>query len=170
MGKKIVDFRDHIADLIRAFGEGRVLLVGNDHKGVCNVMASGWGTIGVVWNKPILMVMVRPSRYTYKFVEETGEFTLNVVPFSLKETAEYCGAVSGRDHNKFEEKRLTPIPSLKVKPPIIQECILHFECQVVYKSDLVGAEMEKAFVSQFYPQGNFHRLYFGEILACQSSA
>jgi flavin reductase (DIM6/NTAB) family NADH-FMN oxidoreductase RutF len=170
MGRKVVDYKDYSGEMVKAFNESRVLLVGTNNEGLNNVMASGWGMVGFIWGRPILMVMVRPSRFTYKFIEETGQFTANVVPPGLKEAVEYCGTVSGRDHNKFEEKRLTPIPSLKVKPPIIQECILHFECQVVYKSDLAGVEMEEAFLSQFYPQRNFHRLYFGEILACQSSA
>jgi flavin reductase (DIM6/NTAB) family NADH-FMN oxidoreductase RutF len=130
-------------------------------------MAIGWGTLGIIWRKPIFHVLVRPSRHSYKLIEETGEFTVNVVPSELKEVASYCGAVSGRDHDKFKEKGLTAIPSLKVKTPIIKECILHFECRVVYKSDLIPPELEKTTVSAFYPQGDFHRTYFGEILACQ---
>jgi flavin reductase (DIM6/NTAB) family NADH-FMN oxidoreductase RutF len=169
MSKRVVDYGDHSTDLIKAFAESRVLLVVSDNTGAYNVMASGWGTVGRIWGKPVLMVTVRPSRYSYKFIEETGEFTVNVVPPHLKGVVEYCGTVSGRDHNKFQEKQLTTVPSLKVKAPIIGECILHFECRVLYKSDLTPSEMEKGLVPQFYPSGNFHRLYFGEILACQSS-
>jgi flavin reductase (DIM6/NTAB) family NADH-FMN oxidoreductase RutF len=167
MSKNLVDYRNYVEETIKAFSEGRVLLVSSGKKGSSNVMAIGWGTMGIIWKKPIFLVLVRPSRYTYKLIEETEEFTVNVVPPKLKEVATYCGTVSGRDHDKFKEKGLTAIPSLKVKTPIIKECILHFECRVVYKSDLIPSELEKAIISSAYPQGDFHRTYFGEILACQ---
>jgi flavin reductase (DIM6/NTAB) family NADH-FMN oxidoreductase RutF len=112
-------------------------------------------------------VLVRPSRFTYKLIEETGEFTVNVVPPKLKEVVQYCGSVSGRDYDKFKEKQLTALPSQKVRTPMIKECILHFECRVVGKSDLIPSELEKSIINTFYAKGDFHRIYFGEILACQ---
>jgi flavin reductase (DIM6/NTAB) family NADH-FMN oxidoreductase RutF len=167
MAKKIADYRDHIGETIKAFNEERVLLVSRGKKGLPNVMAIGWGTIGILWRRPIFIVMVRPSRYTYKLIEETGEFTVNIATPELKEVVQYCGTVSGRDHNKFKEKQLTAIPSKEVKTPIIKECILHFECRVVYKNDLIPSELEKSIIQTLYPKGDFHRVYLGEILACQ---
>ena len=167
MAKKTSDYRGHIEEVVKAFGEDRVLLVSRGKEGLPNVMAIGWGTTGIIWRRPIFVVLVRPSRYTYKLIEETGEFTVNIVPHQLKEVVQYCGTVSGREHDKFKEKQLTAIPSKKVKTPIIKECILHFECRVVHKSDLIPAELEKAIVTTLYPKGDFHRVYFGEILVCQ---
>jgi len=167
MAKKIADYRDHIGETIKAFNEERVLLASRGKKGLPNVMAIGWGTIGILWRRPIFIVMVRPSRYTYKLIEETGEFTVNIATPELKEVVQYCGTVSGRDHNKFKEKQLTAIPSKEVKTPIIKECILHFECRVVYKNDLIPSELEKSIIQTLYPKGDFHRVYFGEILGCQ---
>jgi flavin reductase (DIM6/NTAB) family NADH-FMN oxidoreductase RutF len=167
MGKKISDYRNHLAEAINAFNESRVLLVSQGKEGLPNVMAIGWGTIGIVWRKPVFNILVRPSRYTYQFIEESGEFTVNIVPPQLKEVVQYCGSVSGRDYNKFKEKQLTTIPSTKVKPPIIKEGVLHFECQVIYKNDLIPSELEKSIIPSLYSKGDFHRIYFGEILACQ---
>ena len=167
MAKKIADYRDHVEETIKAFGEDRVLLVSRGKEGSPNVMTIGWGTIGIIWRRPIFVVLVRPSRYTYKLIEETGEFTVNIVPPKLKEVVQYCGTVSGRDHDKFKEKNLTAIPSTKVKTAIIKECILHFECRVVNRNDLIPSELEKSIVSTFYSKGDLHRVYFGEILACQ---
>ncbi len=167
MSKKTVDYKDYVAETIKAFDESRVLLVSSGKEGVPNVMAIGWGTIGIIWRKPMFVVLVRPSRHTYKLIEETGEFTVNIVPPQLKEVVQYCGTVSGRDHDKFKEKQLTAIPSKKVKAPIIKEGILHFECRVVYKNDLIPSELEKSIIPSLYPKGDFHRVYFGEILACQ---
>lgn len=168
MGKKIADYRNYMGETIRAFDEGRVLLVSRGEEGLLNVMAIGWGTMGIIWRKPIFIVMVRPSRYTYKLIEETGEFTVNIAPPELKEVVQYCGTVSGRDQNKFKEKKLTTVPSKKIKTPLIKECFLHFECRAVYKNDLIPSELEKSIVATLYPKGDFHRVYFGEILACQS--
>ena len=167
MAKKTADYSDHLGETVKAFDESRVLLVSQGKGGLPNVMAIGWGIVGTVWRRPIFNVLVRPSRHTYKLIEETGEFTVNIVPPQLKEVVQYCGTVSGRDHNKFKEKQLTAIPSIRVKTPIIKECILHFECQVVHKSDLIPSELAKPIVSQFYAKGDFHRVYFGEIVACQ---
>ena len=167
MPKKLVEYRDYVRETIKAFDEGRVLLVSQGGKGHPNVMAIGWGTIGIIWQKPIFVVLVRPSRYTYKLIEETGEFTVNIVPSQLKDAVQYCGTVSGRDHNKFKEKQLTIMPSQKVKPPVIKEGFLHFECRVVHKNDLIPSELEKSIIPALYPRGDFHRVFFGEILACQ---
>jgi flavin reductase (DIM6/NTAB) family NADH-FMN oxidoreductase RutF len=167
MAKKTTDYRDHIEDTVKAFGDDRVLLVSHGKEDPPNVMAIGWGTLGIIWRRPTFIVLVRPSRHTYKLIEETGEFTVNIVPPQLKEVVQYCGTVSGRDHDKFKEKNLTAIPSKKVKTPIIKECILHFECEVIYKNDLIPSELEKSVINSLYPKGDFHHFYFGEILACQ---
>lgn len=167
MGKTLVDYATGLEETIKAFGEGRVLLVGQGKQGPPNTMAIGWGQIGVIWRKPIFTVLVRPSRYTYKLIEETGEFTVNIVPSHLKDLVQYCGAVSGRDHDKFREKGLTAIPSSHIKTSMIKECILHYECKIVYKHDLTPSELGAAIIADFYPKGDFHRLYVSEILACQ---
>jgi len=167
MGKTVTNYQDHVEAAVKAFDEGCVLLASCGKAGLPNVMAIGWGSMGIIWRRPIFIVLVRPSRYTYTLIEETGEFTVNIVPPKLKEVVQYCGSVSGRDHNKFKEKNLTPLPSKTIKTPVIKECILHFECQVVNKNDLIPSELRKSFVPELYPKGDFHRLYFGEILACQ---
>ena len=167
MGKKAVDFQDHVAETIRALDESRVLMVSQGTSGIPNAMAIGWGSIGVIWRKSLFVVLVRPQRYTYKLVEETGEFTVNVLAPGFKEAVEYCGTVSGRDHDKFKEKQLTAIPSLNVAPPLIKEATLHFECRVVYKNDLVPSALAEPIPSLLYPKRDFHRVFFGEILACQ---
>jgi flavin reductase (DIM6/NTAB) family NADH-FMN oxidoreductase RutF len=167
MAKKIVDYLDCLDETFKAFKEDRVLLVSQGKQGPPNVMTIGWGQIGIIWRKPIFTVLVRPSRYTYKLLEESGNFTVNIVPPSLKEVVQYCGTLSGRDHDKFKEKGLAALPSSKVKSPIIREGILHFECQVVNKNDLIPSELAPSIIPGLYPKGDFHRIYFGEILTCQ---
>lgn len=130
------------------------LLVAVDSKGTPNAMTISWGFIGEMWNKPIFIAAVRPSRYTYELIEQTPEFTVNVAYPQMQKTLDICGAKSGRDLDKFQECNLTPIPSQKVKPPIIDECAICYECKVIH-------------TAQADPLTN-HRLYFGEILACHA--
>ena len=98
------------------------------------------------------------------------EFTVNIVPPRMKEVVHHCGTVSGREHNKFLEKQLTALPSKNVTPPFIKESLLHFECKVVHKSDMIPSALAKAILSQFYPKQDLHRVYMGEILVCQAES
>ena len=167
MGKKSVDYSECLVETVKALEEGRVLLVSKGRQGRPNAMTIGWGTIGVIWGRPVFIALVRPSRYTFNLIDETGEFTVNVAPPTLKEAVAFCGTVSGKDQDKFKDKGLTAIPALKVTPPLIRECSIHFECRVVHKNDLVAYEITRPIIAEFYPADDFHRLFFGEILACQ---
>lgn len=168
MAKKMVDCKECQGEVLKAFDARRVLLMSQGNKNIPNVMAIGWGSLGIIWKKPVFTVLVRPSRYTYSLIEESGEFTVNIVAPGMEETVKYCGTVSGRDVNKFEVKQLTTIPSSQVKTPIIKEGILHFECKVIYKNDLAPAELAKSILRETYAgSSDFHRIYFGEVVACQ---
>jgi flavin reductase (DIM6/NTAB) family NADH-FMN oxidoreductase RutF len=166
MLKKIVEYRECVAETLNAFDQRRVLLVSLGHNDLPNVMAIGWGSVGLLWRKPMFIVTVRPSRYTHQLIEETGEFTVNVVPAGMAEVVKYCGSVSGRNYNKIEVQHLTIQPSIHLKTPFIKEGTINFECRVVYKNDLVVSELPEPILSGYYAKGDFHRVYFGEILAC----
>ena len=126
MPKVAVRYTDYFAPTIRRMREDGLLLVTAGADGKPNVMTIGWGTIGSIWSRPVFLVLVRHSRYTYTRLEETaGDFTVNVPPRELAEAVARCGTVSGRDHDKFLENHLTPVPGRQVRPPIIQECVVH---------------------------------------------
>jgi len=170
MPKIEANWRDYLEESLRMLGDPGALLVSVDDQGKPNTMAIGWGTIGIIWGKPIFVVLVRPSRFTYGLIDEAGDFTVNIPYPEMAETVEFCGTVSGRDHDKFAERNLTAAPAKTVKSPIIAECAIHYECQVVHKNDVVPKEVAEEIVSSFYPGGDFHRVYFGEILAVQADA
>lgn len=145
---------------------GCLLVSGNPKKEKkANVMTIGWGLIGRVWGKPVFIVAVRQSRHTHGFIERTGDFTVNVPKKGMEDAVAYCGKVSGREHDKFEEKGLTLQPSKKVKSPIISECIIHYECKVIYKTKLMPGDLPKNMIDEWYKKDDFHTIYFGEILA-----
>jgi len=165
MAKLRVRYTDFFAQTIERMRDEGLLLVSQGADGKPNVMTIGWGTIGSIWSRPIFIVMVRPSRYTYSRLEEIGDFTVNVLPRELASAANHCGTVSGREHNKFAEMHLTTAPSREVRAPIVKECILHYECRTVHRNDVAPDALAQTVRDEAYPKGDFHRIYFGEIVA-----
>jgi flavin reductase (DIM6/NTAB) family NADH-FMN oxidoreductase RutF len=148
----------------RVLGKCGCLLVSGDME-KANVMTIGWGLIGMLWGRPVFMVAVRPSRHTFGFMERSGEFTVNVPGKGMEKTAAYCGSVSGRDADKFKECGLTVVKGGKVGAPVIEECPISYECRVIYKERIVPEKVPKGDMERWYPKGDFHTVYFGEILS-----
>ena len=144
-------------------GCGCLLVSGNMEE--ANVMTIGWGLIGPLWSRPFFLVAVRPSRHTYTFIENTEDFTVNVPKRGMEEIADYCGSVSGRDYDKFKEKDLNLGSARNVRSPIILECGIHYECRVAYKTKVIPTALPQDIIEGSYPSGDYHTLYFGEILS-----
>lgn len=144
-------------------GDGLVLAASKPG-GESNAMIIGWGTIGVIWGRPIFTVLVRPSRHTYQFIEASGEFTVNVPSPEMRDFVIFCGTKSGRDHDKFGRFQMSLTPGRTVKAATIDACHLVYECKVVQKNDIDPAALDAKISSRFYSQGDFHRVYYGEIL------
>ena len=165
MEKIEVNYLDCIRKTYEVMEKPGLLLVSIDSKNNPNAMAIGVGSVGPFLGRSIFVIWVRPSRYTYNLIEETGDFTVNVPPEGMDEVVSYCGTVSGRDHDKFREKNLTAVPSRFIKSPVIGECIIHYECKVVQKNDVVPGTLSDWMKKELYPHNDYHRLYFGEVVA-----
>jgi len=159
-----VGYMDYLKETFTTMDRSGLLLVSTSQQGKSNVMTIGWGTIGIIWAKPIFIVLVRPSRFTYGLIEETGDFTVNVPPMEMSEKVSFCGTVSGREHDKFIEQKITAIPAKEVRSPLIEECLIHYECKVVHKNDVLPPELAADIPPAFYPQGDYHRVFYGEIV------
>ena len=82
-----------------------------DKEGKSNILTVAWaGT--VCTNPPMVSISVRPERYSYHMLKETGEFVINLTTRDLAKATDYCGVRSGRDVDKWKEMNLTPVPSL----------------------------------------------------------
>ena len=169
MSKQEMTYTDYLQETLNAMANGGLLLVATDRHGKPNAMTIGWATFGVMWGKPVCMVMVRPSRYTYLLMESSDDFTVNVPPSALAQTISFCVTVSGRDHDKFKERGLTAIPAQKVQTPVINECVIHYECKRIYTAGLEKNALDSHIDNACYPQGDHHRLYFGEIVSVYAS-
>ncbi len=65
MSDKIeVSYTDYLKETLDTVRKPGLLLVAADADGKPNAMTIGWGTVGIIWGKPIFIVLVRPSRYT----------------------------------------------------------------------------------------------------------
>ncbi len=168
MAKKVVDYRECLYEAVKAFEEKRVLLVSLGRQGPPNPMALGWGSLGLIWRRPVFTMLLHPARYSHTLVMESGEFTVNVLPPGMEKAVLYCGSVSGRDVNKLEAQGLNAFSSSRIQTPLIQEGVIHFECRVVYKSDLARSELALPVLDEIYGgKKELHRIFCGEIVACQ---
>ena len=164
MSRETVPYTYQYAETMEQLGGGGLLLAGTQATGESNAMTIGWGTIGVIWGLPIFTVLVRPSRYTYQFIENSDEFTVNVPTPAMKDFVLFCGTKSGRDHDKFAEFGFMVTPGQRVNTVTIDACPLVYECRVVQKNDVDPATFTPSIDSRFYPGGDYHRVYYGEIL------
>ncbi|MEM3565994.1 MAG: flavin reductase family protein [Candidatus Bathyarchaeia archaeon] len=111
-----------------------------------NIITLAWAMPTSI-SPPLVAVSIAPRRHSHSLIQETKEFVINIPTMEILDATFRCGRVSGRDHDKFKEAGLTPLPARKVKSPIIKECIAHLECRVH---------------SQF--QTGDHTIFVGEIL------
>ena len=94
-----------------------------------NIITIAW-TGSVCSDPPMLSISVRPERYSFDIIKSTGEFVVNVPSRQQARAVDWCGMVSGRDVDKFEGAGFTQAQALKVRCPIIRECLIHIECRV----------------------------------------
>ncbi|MFW6207475.1 MAG: flavin reductase family protein [Spirochaetota bacterium] len=148
-------------------GEGLFLTTKNEKT---NTMIIGWGGINVYFRRPIFIVPVRLSRYTHELIEASTHFTVSV-PRSgeLTKAIEFCGSKSGRDYDKFAECNLTPVPGRETDVPVVGECRLHYECQIIYKQHMQSDKLNPNIDAEVYPNSVYHSFYFGQIVACYST-
>lgn len=128
---------------------------GNDEKP--NIITVAWaGT--VCTNPPMLSISVRPERYSYHLIEESGEFVINLTTKALVKATDFCGVRSGRDVDKFKECHLTPLPSKQVHAPGIAESPVNIECKVreikplgshsMFLADVIGVTIDDTLLDE----------------------
>ncbi|MCW4003233.1 MAG: flavin reductase family protein [Candidatus Bathyarchaeota archaeon] len=81
-------------------------------------------------NPPLVAISLAPGRHSHAFIEESGEFIVNIPTLEVLQAVYACGSLTGRSFDKFKKTNLTPMPAKKVKAPAIRECIAHLECEV----------------------------------------
>ena len=107
-----------------------------------NIVTIAWA--GTICSDPAMVsISVRPERYSYDIIKETGEFTINLVTEKLAFATDYCGVKSGRDVDKFKEMNLHACDGVNVSCPAIEESPVNVECKVKQVVELVNKERNK---------------------------
>jgi len=131
-----------------------------------NTMTAAWGGFGIMWQKKVIWCMIRPNRYTYEFMEKSSFFTLSFFEEKHRDILTYCGSKSGRNVDKVKETGLTPV--FGEKTVYFEEAQLVLECKKIYFQDLMPAHFMVPEIEELYPQKDYHRMFFGEIIKCFS--
>jgi flavin reductase (DIM6/NTAB) family NADH-FMN oxidoreductase RutF len=132
-----------------------------------NTMTASWGGFGVLWNKNVCFCVVRPTRHTYCFMENSGNFSLSFFDERYREALQFCGSNSGRDVDKAAETGLTPVEGTD-GIVYFNEARLVIECRKIYFQDLEPLNFIDPEIESNYPKKDYHRMYIGEILRCLS--
>lgn len=128
----------------------------------CNTMTAAWGGLGVLWRKNVATIYVRPQRYTFEFLENHDWFTLSFFGPEWRKALAHCGAVSGRDEDKFAACGFTVEAAEGDQAPYIGEASLVLVCRKVYWDDLEPSHMDPIAMEHYQGQ-DYHRMYVGEI-------
>lgn len=139
-----------------------VMVTVADKKGHDNIITVAW-TGTVCTNPPMVYISVRPERYSYRMIAQTGEFVINLTTRKLAYATDYCGVKSGRDVDKFEVLGLTRQKASKVVPPMLGESPVNIECRVarciplgshhMFLAEVVAVHASEAYMDK---TGKFH--------------
>ncbi len=161
-----IEFESVSEKVIRQIKKGAFLTVqaGDD----LNVMTIGWASLGYIWGRPIMTVLVRKSRYTFGIIERSSEFSVSVPSVDMSSQLAFCGSESGRNVDKFKECSLEIFPASRIKTPIINVPGIHFECKIVYKSEMDPSALVESY-KHLYPMKDYHTIYYGEMVHTYST-
>lgn len=124
-----------------------VLVTSCDKNDKPNIITIAWIT-PLSAMPPLLAISIRPERYSYGLIIESGEFVVNLASYEIAQQTLFCGRYSGKIVDKFAVTGLTPLRAQVVRPPIIQECYAYIECKL--KQEIEAGD---------------HNLLIGEVLA-----
>ncbi|MCK4350600.1 MAG: flavin reductase family protein, partial [Candidatus Krumholzibacteria bacterium] len=91
---------------------------------------------------------IRPDRFSYRMIKESGSFTVNLPTSDMLDMVDLCGTVSGAEGDKFERAGLTAVTAKLVTAPLVAECPVNLECELI----------------KIEPLG-LHDMFLGEIVA-----
>ena len=168
MNKTKIEPFSAVAETMAVLGSrGGLLIAGAEP---VNPMTIGWGQIGIAWGKPVFLVMVRPSRFTYGLMAKAEAFSVNVPGEDLARACALCGTKSGRDTDKIAETGLALERGIELDVPTLAGCFLHYECRIIEKSMIDPATLDGGVESSCYPEGDHHGVWWGEIVGAYRRA
>ena len=157
-----ISLREVQGNLVRRIAEQWMLVAAGDQSGY-NMMTASWGGAGEMWGKDVAVAVVRPTRYTYEFLERTDRFTLSFFDEEWKQRVHsVCGSKSGRDVDKTAATGLTPVfdhGSVRFEQAELTLCL-----KKIYVSDIDPKGFLDESIAKWY-EGDYHRVYVGAVEA-----
>ena len=162
---KPIDPKELTANPFQLIGQRWTLISAGD-KDSFNTMTASWGGFGVLWNKPVVYIFIRPQRHTLGFVQSKSHFTLSFFGEEHRPALQLLGTRSGRDGDKVAESGLTPCFT-ESGNPTFEEATLVMECRKLYDGTLRSDEFVIDKLREVaYPDEDYHRVFVGEIVGC----
>ncbi len=166
VNRKLIPFDEFSIRPFHLYDKQWLLLTSGDlAKGSYNCMTISWGSLGIMWNKPFVQAVVRPTRYTWEFMNRHESFTVCAFGDEHRAALNLLGSKSGREGDKIKESGLTPVASTLVAAPSYAEAELVLECRKLYWQDYDHTHFLLPEITESYPNQDYHRVFFGEILA-----
>lgn len=106
-----------------------IVLITANHGGVANVMTAAWSS-PTSFEPPLINISIGITRFTHDLILKSGEFAINVLADDQMDLAVFCGNVSGRETNKFEEKSISTRNAKIIDVPLINGCAANIECKL----------------------------------------
>lgn len=129
-----------------------------DKSGEANILTVAW-TGTVCTNPAMVYISVRPERYSYQMIKESGEFVINLTIEELIRATDYCGVRSGKDVDKWKECRLTKEKAVSLEyAPVIAESPVNIECKVkeiqelgshhMFLAEVTAVQVDEAYMDE----------------------
>ena len=148
----------------RLIGKDWILITAADEtkESGANAMTASWGGVGILWNKPVCTLYVRPQRYTYPLCEENDMFSVCFPPENFRDAMKLCGTKSGRDMDKVKECNMNVSECDGVKYIVGSDVV--FIVKKLYADNLEEECFTDTSPLSNYAKKDYHRFYICEIV------
>lgn len=137
------------------------MLISAQKDGKTNTMTASWGGFGVMWNKEVVFIVIRPQRYTKEFVDNAESFSLTFFDKSYLKDLSYLGKVSGRDEDKIAKVGYKVLMDNNI--PYFEEAESVIFAKKLFVQPITEASfLDKDLIEKWY-EGDFHHLYIAEV-------
>ncbi len=138
------------------------MLISAEKDNKANTMTASWGGFGIMWNKNVAYMVLRPQRYTKEFIDGSDRLSLTFFPEEYKKQLSYLGTVSGRDEDKITKSNLTLDHYEGV--PYFEEASLVIICKKLFAQAMSpDSFIYKDLMEKNYPNKDYHTLYIAEV-------
>ena len=138
------------------------MLVTAGDRTAANAMTASWGGMGIMWNKNVAFLFIRPQRYTKTFLDAKDTFSLSFYDEARRDALSYMGRVSGRDEDKIAGSGLTL--TFLDGVPAFEEANMVMVCRKYFAQPMdPGCILDEEVKKTWYPQEDYHTMYIAEI-------